>query len=161
MMREKFSEGFWGFAISCVLFIGLLLVAPCSNPESDMYIHSIKVYQSWLYIFIIGVFLIQQAMVRLPKRASLGDVNNLKLPVEESLEAILREYHAHVSKKTTTLPCVRVNIMLPTWYRLKRGFLKIYYYYPNAYSDYEIALKWKSGGGYLRLCLGQETHSDL
>jgi len=149
MMKEKFSEGIWGFVISCVLFIGLLLVDQCSNPESNMYIHFIKSHQLWFYISIIGVFVIQQVMVRWPKLAYLGDVNNLKRPIEESLETIFKQYHAVVSEinsRTLGHPRVNVNIMLPTRSRLKR-FLKIYYYYPFAYSDNEIEIKWKSGEG--------------
>lgn len=148
-MREKFSEGFWSFGINCVLFIGLLLVAPCSNPESNMYIPFIKSQKLWFYISLIGLFVIQQAMVRWPKLASLGDVNNLKDIIDVNLKNILKNYHSEVLKinsGTQGHPRVNVNIMLPTRSQLKRKFLKIYYYYP-AYPENEIELKWKSGEG--------------
>lgn len=148
-MKENFSEGIWGLLVSCLLFITLLLVDRCSNPETDMYIPSIKNHQSWFYISIIGLFVIQQVMVRWPRRASLGDVKYLKRPIVESLENILKQYHAVVSKINSGAqgpPHVNANIMLPTWSGVKR-FLKIYYYYPYPYSDKETELKWKSGAG--------------
>lgn len=144
-MKENFSEGIWGFLVSFLLFITLLLVNPCSNPETDVYIPSIESHQSWLYISIIGLFVIQQAMVRWPRRASLGDVKYLKRPIVESLESILKQYYAEVSGKnsgTQSHPQVNANIMLPTWsgFGLKR-FLKIYYFFPHPYPDKETELK--------------------
>ena len=64
MVKEKFSEGILGFVISCALFIGLLIVDKCSNPGSNMYIHFVKSHQLWLYISLIGVFVIQQTIIR-------------------------------------------------------------------------------------------------
>lgn len=148
-MKEIFSEGIWGFLLSCLLFIALLLVAPCSNPETDMYIHAIKNHQSWFYILIIGLFVIQQVMVRWPRRASLGDVNYLKNPIVERLESILKQYYVEVSGKnsgTQGHPLVNANIMLPTWSGLK-CFLKIYYSFPHQYPAKETELKWKSEEG--------------
>lgn len=148
-MKENFSEGIWGFLISCLLFITLLLVNQCSNPETDMYIPAIKSHQSWFYIPIIGLFVIQQVMVRWPRRASLGDVNYLKKPIVESLKYIHKQYYAEVSGKnsgTQGHPLVNANIMLPTWSGLK-CFLKIYYSFPHPYPDKETELKWKSGEG--------------
>lgn len=152
-MREKFSKGIWGFIISCVLFIGLILVNQCSDPQRPMHIYAVQRYQLWFYIVIMGVFAFQQAMVRWPMLASLGDVKYLKWTIEENLKVILREYYAALSSITgeKKAPLVRSNIMLPTrsrtWFRLKLNYLKIYYSWPSIYPADEIDLPWNMGEG--------------
>lgn len=152
-MRNTFTQGFWGFVISCVLFVGLLLTDKLSDPQFPIHQQFVESHRVWFYILIAAVFVFQQAIVRWPSFASLATVNDLKWTVENSLDVALRQYYAAISEVAvdSKRDLVRMNIMLPTqsrlWFLLGRPFLKIYFCSPSTYRDEEIDLPWKSGDG--------------
>jgi hypothetical protein len=153
---KKLAFGTGGFIVSVVLFAGFSVANYFSsdefsktNPDIATFVRQ---YKLWFYIVIIALFSLQQIWIRWPKPVALSEVEELKDIMEAFLFNVFEEYCRVVKAFTQTVGSVRVNLMLPTWKRLKLGqYIKIYYTHGGlpgvSYRNDELDLRWKKKQG--------------
>lgn len=111
----------------------------------------------WVLVgFTIALAIQQTYLLALPKPTSRGAIEAQRPLIESYLEGFLRRYYQQLSsllpRPHEPLPCIRVNVMLPT--KRLRGiggtWLKIYHAAcPTniVYNDDEFSEKWKKEEG--------------
>lgn len=154
---KRLAAGSVGLVISIVLFAGFSVVNWLSSDEAPRFVSQsivqfVKDYKPRFYFGIIILFTLQQIWLRWPKPASLADIRELKEIIEPFLAGVLEEYYKAARGISQTVAFVRINIMLPSWRRLRFGrYLKIYYSNGGPggllYKDDELDLPWKRGQG--------------
>lgn len=154
---NRFATGSVGLLISIVLFAGFSVVNWLSSDEASRFVSEsivqfVKGYKPYLYLAIVILFTLQQIWLRWPKPASLADIQELKEIIEPFLAGVLEEYYKATKGISQIAASVRINIMLPTWRRLRLGrYLKIYYSNGGPANlilkNDEFDLVWKRGQG--------------
>jgi len=154
---KRLTTGLVGLVISIVLFAGFSVVNWLSSDGASRFVSKsvvrfVKDYELHFYIGIIILFTLQQIWLRWPKPASLADIRERTGIIEPLLDGVLEEYYKAASGLSQTVTFVRINIMLPTWRRLRFGrYLKIFYSNGGPggllYKDDELDLPWKPGQG--------------
>jgi hypothetical protein len=157
----KFLSGLGGLIISLVLFMGFGVINLASADGSDQYIGAtaaafFKANKLWLYVLVGALFVSQQVWLLRRHPATKAEVEEVEHIVQPLFPSLVRDYYQTIKSlqpsSTHPAPAIRLNVMLPTWRRLRWGqYLKIYYWYGGVmgvrYPDSELDLKWAAGQG--------------